>query len=77
MNKSILVVEDSPSQAEMVRADLEEAGYQVTSVPNGEAAMDALGEEQFGLIISDVVMPGMDGFALCARPTRSWLVLPW
>ena len=67
MNRDVLVVEDSPSQAELVRADLEEAGYTVTSVPSGEAALEALhGDRTFGLVISDVVMPGMDGFALCS-----------
>ncbi|HUR18298.1 MAG TPA: response regulator [Acidimicrobiales bacterium] len=68
MNKCILVVEDSPSQAELVRADLEEAGYDVTVSGSGEAALEALvgtGVPSFGLVISDVVMPGMGGFALC------------
>ena len=67
MNRTILVVEDSPSQAELVRADLEEAGYGVTVAGTGEAAMELVSQGEFGLVISDVVMPGMDGFALCSR----------
>ncbi|HUP69372.1 MAG TPA: response regulator [Acidimicrobiales bacterium] len=68
MNRKILVVEDSPSQAELVRADLEDVGYEVVVAGSGEAAMEALqakGHAVFGLVISDVVMPGMDGFSLC------------
>ena len=66
MNKKILLVEDSPSQAEMLRADLDEAGYEATIATSGEEAMVALGRAHFGLVISDVVMPGIDGFALCS-----------
>jgi len=48
-----------------VEGDLHEAGYQVTVASSGEAAVEHLGRTAFGLVISDVVMPGMDGFALC------------
>ena len=67
MNRQILVVEDSPSQAAMVQADLSDAGYQVSLAGDGEEALEMLGQGGFGLVISDVVMPGMGGFALCRQ----------
>ena len=65
MNRHILVVEDSPFQAAMAESDLRAAGYEVTVAGSGEAAVQLLGRTSFGLVITDVVMPGMDGFALC------------
>lgn len=70
MNHQILVVEDSPSQAEMVRAELHAAGYAVAVARSGEEAIDALARTPFDLVITDVVMPGMDGFELCTRVKR-------
>jgi two-component system sensor histidine kinase/response regulator len=65
VNKRVLVVEDSPSQAEMLRADLDDAGYEVTVAYRGEEALAVLEDADVGVVISDVVMPGMDGYALC------------
>ena len=65
MNKSVLVVEDSPVQAEALRADLEEARYAVTVARDGSEALALLAAGEFGLVVSDIVMPGMDGYELC------------
>ena len=65
MNKHVLIVEDSPVQAEALRADLEEAGYDVTAAREGSEALALLATGGFGLVVSDIVMPGMDGYALC------------
>jgi two-component system CheB/CheR fusion protein len=64
---SILVAEDSPTQAEQIRYFLEEAGYQVTLAVNGKEALLALRKLKPALIISDIVMPGIDGYELCRR----------
>lgn len=61
----ILVVEDSPTQAELIRYLLEKHGYQVTSVSNGKEAIDSLRKSRPALVISDIVMPEMDGYQLC------------
>lgn len=61
----ILVAEDSPTQAEKLRHLLEEHRYQVTLAPDGEKALAMIREREPDLIISDVVMPKMDGYALC------------
>jgi len=61
----ILVVEDSRTQAEFLGHLLEEHGYTVTIAPNGKRALSMVNESRPTLIISDVVMPEMDGYALC------------
>lgn len=63
----ILIVEDSPTQAEKLRQLLEKQRYHVTDKPDGRAALDFLVNHEPDLILSDVVMPGMDGFELCRR----------
>lgn len=63
----ILVAEDDPATRELLTSLLEELGYHVTAVPDGITALAAVQEAPFDLILSDVGMPGMDGFALCRR----------
>ena len=63
--RCILVCEDSPTQAEHTRLVLEEADYLVEVARNGREALEKLDSVKPDLIISDVVMPDMDGFALC------------
>jgi PAS domain S-box-containing protein len=67
MTSSILVAEDSPTQAEQVRALLEQQGYRVTLARSGEEALTRLGAEAFDLLLTDIVMPGMNGYELCRR----------
>jgi diguanylate cyclase (GGDEF)-like protein len=63
----ILVVEDSHTQAEALRFVLEEKGYRVTIVRDGRQALACLNGHQPTLIISDIIMPEMDGYQLCQR----------
>lgn len=63
----ILVAEDSPTQAEMILATLEDCGYRVTVARNGRLALEAALEFAPTLIISDIVMPEMDGYEFCRR----------
>jgi len=65
MGRRILVVEDSPTQAERVRLLLEGEGYRVEVARNGREGLEKVRSTHPGLVISDVVMPEMDGFALC------------
>ena len=67
MNKSIevLIVEDSPTQAEHLKYLLEEEGYAVTVAANGWQALAATRTRRPTIIISDIMMPEMDGYALC------------
>ena len=63
----ILVVEDSPTQADRLRHLLEKAGYRVTLAANGGLALQSLTEHLPDLVVTDIVMPEMDGYELCRR----------
>ena len=63
----ILIVEDSPTQAEQLKYMLEKHGYRVRAVGNGREALASLGREKPITVISDIVMPEMDGYELCRR----------
>ncbi len=64
-SRKILIVEDSPTQAEQLRHALEESGYTVTVAANGVQALAAARAAPPAVIISDIVMPEMDGYTLC------------
>lgn len=61
----ILIAEDSPTQAEKLQYLLEEHGYAVVTAADGRQALAAARRRRPALIVSDVMMPEMDGFALC------------
>jgi PAS domain S-box-containing protein len=63
----ILIVEDSPTQAERLRFILEEEGFQVGSATTAEEALKLAEETRYDLILSDVVMPGQSGYELCRK----------
>ena len=61
----VLIAEDSRTQAEQLRFLLEEHGYKVTATANGKEALEAAQAQKPSLVISDIVMPEMDGYELC------------
>src|SRR5688500_17361182 len=61
---SILLVEDEENLHEALKMNLELEGYQVTSAYDGAAAMKAVQNEYFDLIIMDVMIPEIDGFSV-------------
>jgi CheY-like chemotaxis protein len=61
----ILVVDDEISIAELTQDMLELEGYQTRIATNGDEALAAVARERPDLIVSDVMMPGMDGITLC------------
>jgi PAS domain S-box-containing protein/putative nucleotidyltransferase with HDIG domain len=64
-NKRILIVEDSLVQVARLKNLLQERGYWVTVATNGQEALAAAREREPDLIISDIIMPGMDGYEMC------------
>ena len=58
---SILLVDDDPFILTGIGQNLENEGYKVTTAENGETALVLLGEEGFDLVITDLVMDGVDG----------------
>ncbi len=65
MDKKILVVEDSEIQAEMLRRTLVNKGYSVIIAKNGQEGLEMTKKEKPSLIISDILMPVMDGYKMC------------
>lgn len=74
----LLVVEDSVGVRELERVILEGAGYQVETAVDGLDGASRLREDPADLVLSDVEMPGMDGFALTRtiRRTKGWENVP-
>jgi PAS domain S-box-containing protein len=67
MGTDVLIVEDSATQAEQLRELLVRAGHRVLAASNGEQALGLAQARRPGLVITDVVMPRMDGYTLCRR----------
>jgi CheY-like chemotaxis protein len=63
---SILIVEDEFGLAEMLRDMLRDSGYDVTLAINGRLALEILGEGKIDLVLTDLMMPVMDGAELAA-----------
>jgi two-component system, OmpR family, response regulator len=63
----ILVTEDDPRMASLLGQALTEADHEVRVVSSGEKAIDALGEDAYDLVLLDVMLPRLDGFATCRR----------
>ncbi|CAN5735893.1 hypothetical protein BH23GEM9_BH23GEM9_20910 [soil metagenome] len=62
----ILVVDDSATQVEAARALLESRGYDVHVARTGEEGLELARNSSFDLVLSDVMMPGMTGYEMCA-----------
>jgi signal transduction histidine kinase len=63
----ILIAEDSATQAQRLTHILEAQGYKVTSAANGALALEMAKRHKPSLVISDVIMPVMNGYELCAQ----------
>ena len=59
---SILVVDDDPNSLDIVRTYLEARGYHVATATDGKEALSRMEEVRPGLVLLDVMMPGMDGW---------------
>lgn len=66
----ILIVDDLKINLDLLQAVLERSGYKVTSARNGIEALEKLKKDSIDMIISDVLMTKMDGFALCRECKR-------
>ena len=75
MAYTILLVEDDESVRGVLRRMLERAGYTVVPTSNGKAALRTLEEGRFDLVITDIVMPEMDGIEF-VRALRRMSVRP-
>jgi DNA-binding response OmpR family regulator len=71
MKPRILVVEDEPTIALMLQADLENEGYDVTVATTGPQGLQLAISEEFSLVLLDVMLPGKDGFEVCREIRRA------
>lgn len=66
----ILLAEDDDIMREYLARALEKAGYSVVAVDRGTAAMPLIGPGKFDLLLTDIVMPEMDGIELAQRASE-------
>jgi PAS domain S-box-containing protein len=71
----LLVVEDEPDFQVLLRSVLQEAGYEVDHVPDGQAALDLIQTSTPDIVLLDWMLPDMDGLSVC-RNLRRWSNIP-
>ncbi len=72
----LLVAEDDPNARKLLKTVLERAEYTVSTTENGKAALELLDTQHVDLIVMDIMMPGMDGFALTRELRESGCMIP-
>jgi CheY-like chemotaxis protein len=72
----ILVAEDDGAVRQLVVRIIESRGHEVTAVVDGAFALEALARENFDLLITDIVMPRLDGIALSLKLAKTHPTLP-
>lgn len=70
LTPKILLAEDDNDMRRFLVKALQQAGYEVSSFDNGQSAYDQLRVEPFELLLTDIVMPEMDGIELARRATE-------
>lgn len=68
----VLVVEDEPGVRDFVKRGLISGGYTVSAAEDGQQALEMLEAETFDLMITDIVMPGIDGIALALKAAKEY-----
>jgi len=61
----VLVVDDEPDIVELISYNLGKEGYTVSSAPDGEAALAMIRKGDFGFLVLDLMLPGIQGMELC------------
>ncbi len=72
----ILIAEDDLAVQNFVARALTHRGHEVAAVADGTQALEALEKKHFELLITDIVMPGLDGIGLALRVAREYPQLP-
>jgi DNA-binding response OmpR family regulator len=65
--KRILVIEDDPDIARLLELNLGDLGFHVSQEGDGAAGLQRTREEDFDLVVLDIMLPGMDGFDVCRK----------
>lgn len=72
----VLLAEDDAAVREFVRRALSHDGHEITAVDDGTEALEALAEADYDLLVTDIVMPGLDGIALALKVAKERPELP-
>ena len=72
----ILVVEDEPRMASLIRQGLEEEAYAVDVVGNGLEAIEWVQSAPYDIVLLDIMLPGMDGIAVCRQLRAKGYTMP-
>ena len=76
MNKKILLIEDEVKLARFVELELKYEGYDVTVCHDGLSGYEKAQNENFDVILSDVMLPGLDGFQLVRKLREKKIATP-
>lgn len=63
----VLIVDDEPFNVDVLQQELEDLGYQIITAFNGQEALDKIKSQQPDLILLDLMMPVLDGFAVLSE----------
>ena len=66
-NKRVLVIDDEAHIRRVIELKFKNQGYRVTTATNGEEGLDIIQTEQPDVVITDIMMPKMDGKSLCEQ----------
>jgi CheY-like chemotaxis protein len=75
-SKTVLLVEDDPSLLDMLGKTLQRAGFSVVTAVHGIDALAQLRALSVDIVVTDILMPGMDGFELIRTLRAKWPELP-
>lgn len=73
---TILIAEDDSAVREFVSRALRQDGHDITAVGDGQEALNALKKGRFDMLLTDIVMPRLDGIALALKASKDYPDLP-
>lgn len=68
----ILVAEDEPTVRAFIARALDMCGHETSVAEDGQRALEALADNEYDLLLSDIVMPEVDGVALALKAAQNW-----
>lgn len=76
MLQRILVVDDEESIATLLQFNLEQAGYEVVTAMDGVSALELVKNENFDIVLLDLMIPGLDGLDVCKQMRLNKIMTP-
>jgi len=76
LSRTVLIIEDNPGIAELVRMHISDLGMQAVLADRGDTGLDRFREGGVDLVILDLMLPGMSGYAVCEAVRQRGIHLP-